>query len=82
MTKINTTIVISLRNLLAIGEYDIYCTGSNSQLLSVDIAGHLSGRYIEIKIYSLSFTEFIQFHKLENNNETLKNTYALGDCPI
>ena len=71
----------SLRSLLATGKYDIYCTGSNSQLLSGDIAGHLSGRYIEIKVYSLSYTEFIQFHKLKNNVQSLKKYMIFGGLP-
>ncbi len=71
----------SLRSLLATGKYDIYCTGSNSQLLSGDIAGHLSGRYIEIKVYSLSYTEFIQFHKLKNNAQSLKKYMIFGGLP-
>ena len=71
----------SLRSLLATKNYDIYCTGSNSQLLSGDIAGHLSGRYIEIKVYSLSYTEFIQFHKLKNNVQTLKRYMIFGGLP-
>lgn len=71
----------SLRSLLASGKYDIYCTGSNSQLLSGDIAGHLSGRYIEIKVYSLSYTEFLQFHKLKNNNQSLENYMIFGGLP-
>ncbi|MCD4664891.1 MAG: ATP-binding protein [Bacteroidales bacterium] len=71
----------SLRSLLASGKYDIYCTGSNSQLLSGDIAGHLSGRYIEIKIYSLSYLEFLQFHKLENGDAALKKYISFGGLP-
>ena len=71
----------SLRSLLASGKYDIYCTGSNSQLLSGDIAGHLSGRYIEIKIYSLSYKEFLQFHKLENGDNALKKYISFGGLP-
>ena len=41
---------------------DIYITGSNSYLLSSEYSTYLSGRYIEIKIYPLSFGEFIDFH--------------------
>ena len=41
---------------------DIYITGSNSYLLSSEYSTYLSGRYIEIKIYPLSFGEFIDFY--------------------
>ena len=45
---------------------DIYITGSNSSLLSSEIATLISGRYVEIKMLPLSFTEFVQVTKQEN----------------
>lgn len=44
---------------------DIYITGSNSSLLSSEIATLISGRYVEIKMLPLSFTEFVQAKKQE-----------------
>lgn len=44
---------------------DIYVTGSNSYLLSSEYATYLSGRYVEIKMYPLSFMEFIAFQGYE-----------------
>ena len=44
---------------------DIYITGSNAYLLSSEYATYLSGRYVEIKVYPLSFKEFISFHGYE-----------------
>ena len=52
----------ALRSLLLDENLDLYCTGSNAQLLSSDIAGHLSGRFIEITVYSLAYSEFLDFH--------------------
>jgi predicted AAA+ superfamily ATPase len=40
---------------------DIYITGSNSGLLSTDIAARLAGRYVEIRIHPLSFAEHLDF---------------------
>jgi len=40
---------------------DVYLTGSNSHLLSSELATYLAGRYIEIPIYTLSFAEYLQF---------------------
>ena len=45
---------------------DIYITGSNSSLLSSEIATLISGRYVEIKMLPLSFTEFVQATEQEN----------------
>lgn len=41
---------------------DIYITGSNAFLLSSEYSTYLSGRYVEIKMYPLSFREFLDFH--------------------
>jgi predicted AAA+ superfamily ATPase len=71
---------IALRQLLVKG-VDIYCTGSNANMLSGDLATHLSGRYIEFHINSLSYTEFIQVHKLPNNNYTLNKYIRYGGLP-
>lgn len=42
---------------------DIYVTGSNSKLLSSEISTYLTGRFVSIPIYTLSFKEFIEFKK-------------------
>lgn len=47
---------------------DIYITGSNAYLLSSELSTLLSGRYIEIKMYPLSFKEFLTFNKYDENN--------------
>ncbi|MDY5519326.1 ATP-binding protein [Campylobacter lanienae] len=48
-------------------ECDIYITGSNSHLLSGEFSTYLTGRFVEIKLLSLSFAEFLEFHELGNN---------------
>ena len=47
---------------------DIYITGSNAYLLSSELSTLLSGRYIEIKMYPLSFKEYLKFNNYDNNN--------------
>ena len=42
--------------------YDVYITGSNSDMLSTDLSTHLSGRYIEIRMLPLSFREYMELH--------------------
>jgi len=55
-------------SLFAENEYDIYITGSNAHLLSSEIATLLSGRYVEINLYTLSYKEFVQFRNTELTN--------------
>lgn len=71
----------ALRSLLLHQNLDIYCTGSNANLLSGDIAGHLSGRYISIEVFSLSYLEFITFHSLKENEESLNKYLKYGGLP-
>jgi len=71
----------ALRSLNADGNYDIYCTGSNANLLSGELATYLSGRYIEIPVYSLSYQEFLKFHKLDNNNDSFLKFIKFGGLP-
>lgn len=47
---------------------DIYITGSNAYLLSSELSTLLSGRYIEIKMYPLSFKEYLIFNNYDNVN--------------
>ncbi|MCM4155371.1 ATPase [Gramella sp. AN32] len=71
----------ALRSLLLKEDLDLYCTGSNANLLSGDIAGHLSGRYVEIEVYSLAYPEFLAFHKLAENNKSLDKYLKYGGLP-
>ncbi len=52
---------------------DIYITGSNANLLSSELATYIAGRYVEIKVYPLSFKEYIDFAKSQNKDTTLSN---------
>ena len=72
---------IVLRDLITRNNIDIYCTGSNANLLSGELATLLSGRYIEIKVYSLSYSEFLLFHKLESNQDSFNRFLKNGGLP-
>ncbi|HAG15867.1 MAG TPA: ATPase [Bacteroidales bacterium] len=71
----------SLRSLQNEGCYDIYCTGSNAVLLSGEFATLLAGRTIQIRIHSLSYTEFLRFHQLTDSNESLFRYMKYGGMP-
>ena len=70
-----------LRNYYDSPEIDIIVTGSNSDTLSSDLATLLSGRYIEIFIQGLSYEEFMVFHQLEDNDDTLRKYINYGGLP-
>lgn len=76
-----TDFSLALRSLLLNENIDIYCTGSNANMLSSDIAGHLSGRFIEIHVQSLSFQEFLLFHNLEDSANALELYIKYGGLP-
>ena len=71
----------ALRSLKAQGRYDLYCTGSNANLLSGELATYLSGRYLEIKIFSLSYVEFLQFHALKEDQDSFLKYIKYGGLP-
>lgn len=71
----------ALRHIQNKRSADIYLTGSNAEIFSGDLATMLSGRYIEIRVNTLSYNEFILFHELENNNETLFKYLKWGGLP-
>jgi len=69
------------RSLLAGGGCDIFCTGSNANLLSGELATYLTGRTIEFEVNSLSYEEFLVFHNLTDNDDTLRLYLTYGGMP-
>lgn len=53
----------AINSFLAEGGYDIYLTGSNSRMLSSELATLITGRYVVLSMHPLSFKEFIRFRK-------------------
>ena len=70
-----------LRNYYDSPDIDIIVTGSNSDTLSSDLATFLSGRYVEIIVQGLSYREFLVFHNLEDNDDTLRKYINYGGLP-
>lgn len=61
----------SVNSLLVDFDCDIYITGSNARLLSSELATYIAGRYVEIKVYPLSFAEYIEFAQSNQTEEQL-----------
>jgi len=61
---------------------DVYITGSNGRLLDSELASLLSGRYVPIEVYPLSFREYCQFSGAHDRPDTLFNDYlGTGGLP-
>lgn len=67
------------------GEYEIVITGSNAKMLSSELATMLTGRYVEIEMFPLSFYEYSKFksEQSEASLDKLFEEYLLyGGFPI
>ncbi len=67
--------------LYIIKNVDVYITGSNAYLLSGELATLLTGRYIEIKMYPLSFEEYINYYKKEADEKIYLNYINRSSFP-
>ena len=74
----------AVNSLLENADTDIYVTGSNSKVMSSEISTYLTGRYISIPVYTLSFAEFLDFKKDDDRSQKdLLNEYLrFGGFPI
>lgn len=59
-----------VNSLLAEGRTDLYITGSNSRLLSGELATYIAGRYVEIDVFPLSFAEYLAFARAYSDRDT------------
>lgn len=71
----------AIRSLQAKGEHDIYITGSNAFLLSGELVTYLSGRYVEFKIFGLTYNEFLSFHVLPDSQDSFVTYLKYGGLP-
>ena len=68
----------AVRSLFEKGNIDIYLTGSNSQLQSGQWATSIAGRYVEIKMFPLSFAEFVSFYGNKYSLDKIYSDYIAG----
>ena len=78
----------AVNSFLADFDADIYITGSNSRLLSSELATYLTGRYVEIHLYTLSFSEYLSFKSARtcieelNTKSEFENFLRMGGFPV
>ena len=74
----------AVNSLLENADTDIYVTGSNSKLMSSEISTYLTGRYVSIPVYTLSFAEFLDFRQGDRRSvkELLNEYIRMGGFPI
>ena len=72
---------LALRSLHSECMCQIIVTGSNAFVFSSELSTRLSGRYIEIPIYGLDYTEFLKFHNLPDNDQSLLTYLRVGGLP-
>ena len=74
----------AVNSLLEDSNTDIYVTGSNSKLMSSEISTYLTGRYVSIPVYTLSFKEYLDFKadSTLSRRELLEEYIRFGGFPI
>lgn len=72
---------LTLRSLHSREACEIVITGSNAKMLSSELSTYLSGRCVEYFIQSLNYTEFIEFHQLLDNDQSLISYLTYGGMP-
>ena len=74
----------AVNSLLENADTDIYVTGSNSKLMASEISTYLTGRYVSIPVYTLSFSEYLEFKKSDSRSqkELLNEYLRMGGFPI
>ncbi|MCM1288961.1 MAG: ATP-binding protein [Clostridium sp.] len=74
----------AVNSLLENANTDIYVTGSNSKLMASEISTYLTGRYVSIPVFTLSFAEYMEFKKQTEHTpkELLSEYIRLGGFPV
>lgn len=71
----------SIRSYYEEPDVELIVTGSNSNMLSSDLANKIGGRYKEIFVQALSYEEFMEFHDLPDSDDTLAKYIQFGGLP-
>ena len=61
---------------------DVYITGSNSKMLSSELSTHISGRYTEVKVLPLSFSEYLELYPSDDKDSRFRDYLRYGGLPV
>lgn len=71
----------SVRSYRTEDNTDVIITGSNSRILSSELGTMIGGRYQEIFVQPLTYREFLEFHNLQNSDDSLLKYINVGGLP-
>ena len=71
----------SLRSYYSNADTEVIVTGSNAKMLSSELTTLIGGRYKEIYVQPLDYPEFLKFHQLADNDESLASYIEYGGMP-
>ena len=72
----------ALRYWIRQDDMTVVVTGSNAAMLSSEVATAFAGRYLDVHIHSLNYAEFLQFHSLQDSDESLATYLRWGGLPF
>lgn len=68
-------------NQLLREDFQVFITGSNASMLSIELGTHLTGRHLSIELFPFSYAEFVHFKNLEFSEDSLKLYLEMGGMP-
>ena len=71
----------SVRSYRTEDNTDVIITGSNSRILSSELGTMIGGRYQEIFVQPLTYREFLEFHNLQDSDDSLSRYIQYGGLP-
>lgn len=68
-------------NQLLRDKYRVFITGSNASMLSVELGTLLTGRHLSMELFPFSYSEYIKFKNLQNNEDAIVQYLKTGGIP-
>lgn len=61
--------------------YQVFVTGSNAAMLSVELGTHLTGRHLSMELFPFSYSEYIRYKNTESSESAVENYLKSGGIP-